>query len=63
LASQRRVAFSRITSKTGCSSPGELLMIRSTSEVAVCCFNASDNSRVRACSASNERAFAIAITA
>jgi hypothetical protein len=25
---------------TGCSSPGELLMTRSTSEVAACCSNA-----------------------
>ena len=37
LASQMRVAFSSIVSNTGCSSPGELLMTFSTSEVAVCC--------------------------
>ena len=34
-----------------------------TSEVAVCCSSASDNSRVRACTSSNSRTFSIAITA
>ena len=33
---------------TGASSPGELEMTRSTSEVAVCCSRASASSRVRA---------------
>ena len=37
LASQMRVAFPRIASKTGCNSPGELEMTSSTSLVAVCC--------------------------
>jgi hypothetical protein len=47
-ASQMRVAFSSIVWNTGVSSPGELEMTRSTSEVAVCCSSASDSSRVRA---------------
>ena len=42
-----RVAFASIVWNTGVSSPGELEMTRSTSEVAVCCSNASDSSRVR----------------
>src|SRR5215470_9102848 len=50
LASQRRVAFARMAWKTGCSSPGELLMTCSTPEVAVCCSRASASSRVRASS-------------
>src|SRR5262249_23109808 len=57
LASQRRVAFASMASKTGCNSPGELPMTPSTSEVAVCCSNASErcprasaSSRVRASS-------------
>ena len=37
LASQSRVAFSSMASKTGCNSPGDELMTRSTSAVAVCC--------------------------
>ena len=37
LASQIRTAFASIASNTGSSSPGELLMTCSTSEVAVCC--------------------------
>ena len=41
LASQSRTAFANIAWNTGCSSPGELLMIRSTSDVAVCCSSAS----------------------
>ena len=36
-ASQIRTAFSSMASKTGSSSPGELEMTWSTSEVAVCC--------------------------
>src|SRR5262249_42704993 len=36
--------------RTGASSPGELEMMRSTSEVAVCCSSASASSRVRALS-------------
>src|SRR5262249_235840 len=42
LASHRRVAFASMASKTGCSSPGELLITPSTSEVAVCCSSASE---------------------
>ena len=37
LASQMRVAFSSIAWNTGSSSPGDELMTRSTSDVAVCC--------------------------
>src|SRR5882762_404762 len=36
-ARQRRVALSRMASKMGCKSCGELAMARSTSEMAVCC--------------------------
>jgi hypothetical protein len=50
LASHRRVAFASVASNTGCNSPGELEMTRSTSEVAVCCSSASASSRVRASS-------------
>jgi hypothetical protein len=58
-----RVAFSSIAQNTGSSSPGDELMTRSTSEVAVCWSNDSDSSRVRCCSASNSRTFSMAITA
>src|SRR5271170_4129549 len=44
LASQICTAFCSIAANTGCGSPGELLIIRSTSEVAVCCSNASRSS-------------------
>ena len=37
VASQMRVAFASIALKTGSSSPGELEMTFSTSDVAVCC--------------------------
>src|SRR5262249_3801468 len=63
VASQIRVAFAKMASNTGCKSPDELEMTRSTSDVAVCCSNASDSSRVRACTSSNRRTFSIAITA
>ena len=46
LASQIRVAFSSMAWNTGSSSPGDALMTRSTSAVAVCCSNASSRSRV-----------------
>src|SRR5215831_19862230 len=52
-----RVAFASMASKTGCKSPGEMEITRSTSEVAVCCSSASErcprasaSSRVRASS-------------
>ena len=48
LAPHSRVAFARIVSNTGCSSPGELEMTPSTSEVAVCCSRATASSRARA---------------
>ena len=40
-ASHRRIAFSSIASNTGARSPGEELMTRKTSAVAVCCSKAS----------------------
>ena len=58
-----RAAFSSMAWNTGSSSPGELEMTCSTSEVAVCCSSDSVSSRVRCCSASNSRTFSIAITA
>ena len=53
LASQMRVALANMVLKTGSNALGALEMMRSTSEVAVCCSNASCSSRVsRATSAS-----------
>jgi hypothetical protein len=49
-ASQRWVALARIDWKTGVSSPGDELIMRSTSEVAVCCSRASASSRLHASS-------------
>ena len=46
MASQMRKAFASIASKTGSISPGDELMILSTSEVAVCCSRASFSSRL-----------------
>ena len=63
LAPQMRTAFSSMAWNTGSSSPGELEMTLSTSEVAVCCSKDSESSRVRACTSSNSRAFSIAMTA
>ncbi len=51
-----RAAFSSIVANTGCNSPCELEMTRSTSAVAVCC---SSDSR----SSLNSRTFSMAITA
>ncbi len=50
LAWQIRTAFASTASNTGSSLPGELEMMRSTSEVAVCCSSASASSRVRSSS-------------
>jgi hypothetical protein len=54
LAWQIRTAFSSMALNTGSSSPGELLMTCSTSEVAICCSSASlsffSRSRARALS-------------
>jgi hypothetical protein len=58
-----RVAFSSIFSNTGLSSPGELEMTLSTSEVAVCCSSASDRSSVRWRSSLSSRVFSMAMTA
>ena len=63
LAPHRSVAFASITSKTGCKSPGELLMTLSTSDVAVCCSSDSVRSSVRWCSSLSSRAFSMAMTA
>ena len=58
LASQMRVAFSSMAWNTGSSSPGELEMTCSTSEVAVCC-SAADLVR----SSLSSRVFSMAMTA
>ena len=63
LASQMRVAFSSMALNTGSSSPGELEMTLSTSEVAVCCSSDSVRSSVRWRTSSNSRTFSMAITA
>jgi hypothetical protein len=57
LASQSRTAFASMASKIGASSPDELEIICSTSEVAFCCSRASASSRVRAltCSCTSAR--------
>ena len=60
LASHSRVAFASMASNTGSSSPGELEMTRSTSEVAVCCSNASAMARA---AVSTSRKLAAAIVA
>jgi hypothetical protein len=51
-----RTAFSSIAWNTGSSSPGELLMTPSTSDVAVCCCSDSRSSL-------SSRVFSMAITA
>src|SRR6516165_5572197 len=56
VASQMRVAFSSMAWNTGARSPGELLIIRNTSAVAVCC---SSDCR----SSLSSRAFSMAMTA
>ena len=63
LASQMRVAFASMASNTGSSSPGELLMTFSTSEVAVCCSSDSLKSSVRWRSSLSSRVFSMAMTA
>ena len=57
-----RIAFASMAWNTGSSSPGELLMTLSTSEVAVCCSSDSLKSSVRWRSPSS-RTFSMAITA
>jgi hypothetical protein len=47
LASQSRVACASMAWNTGSSSPGELEITCKTSEVAACCSNACESSRVR----------------
>ena len=51
-----RVAFARIASKTGFTSPGDELMTLSTSDVAVCCSSVSRSSL-------SSRVFSMAMTA
>ena len=58
-----RVAFSSMAWKTGSSSPGELEMTLSTSEVAVCCSNDSLRSVVRWRNSLSSRVFSMAMTA
>ena len=58
-----RVAFSSIAWNTGSSSPGELEMTLSTSEVAVCCSSDSERSSVRWRSSLSSRVFSMAMTA
>ena len=62
LASQSRVAFASMVWNTGSSSPGELEITCSTSEVAVCCSSASEIV-VRWRSSLNRRVFSMAMTA
>ena len=52
-----------IALKTGSSSPGELEMTLSTSDVAVCCSSDSESSRCGLVLRSNSRTFSMAITA
>jgi hypothetical protein len=52
-----------MVSNTGSSSPGELEITWSTSDVAVCCSSASVSSAVRCCASLNNRTFSMAITA
>ena len=63
LASQMRAAFSSMALNTGSSSPGELEMTLSTSEVAVCCSSDSLRSSVRWRSSLSSRVFSMAMTA
>ena len=63
LASQMRTAFASMVANTGSRSPGELLMTRSTSDVAVCCSRASPRSLVRRRSSLSSRVFSMAMTA
>ena len=55
-AAQRRLALLRRFWKTGSNSPGDELMTRNTSDVAVCCSNDSRNSF-------SSRVFSMAMTA
>ena len=56
MASQMRTAFASIASNTGSSSPGELLMTCSTSDVAASCSSASSRSCFRRSNCSAESA-------
>ena len=62
-ASQTRRVCQHGPWNTGSSSPGELLMTFSTSEVAVCCSSDSDRSSVRWRSSLSSRVFSMAMTA
>src|SRR5215472_1770830 len=50
-----RVAFASMASKTGCKSPGEPEITRSTSDVAVCCSSASASFFFRSALAARRR--------
>ena len=54
-AAQMRVAFASVAWNTGSSSPGDELMMRKTSAVAVCC---SSNRPIRRCAAVQPRTVA-----
>src|SRR5712692_4178529 len=61
--SHSRTALRAMTSNTGWTSVGELLITRRISAVAVCCSRDSVRSRLRASSSLNRRAFSTAMTA
>src|SRR5262249_37328325 len=63
LICETNFALASMVWNTGSSSPGDVEMTCSTSEVAVCCSSALLSPRVRACTSSNNRTFSIAITA
>ena len=56
-------AFFNMAWKTVSNAPGDALMMRSTSDVAVCCSNASVRSVVRCRNSLSNRAFSMAMTA
>jgi hypothetical protein len=58
-----RTAFSSMVWNTGSSSPGELDMMLSTSDVAVCCSSDSVRSSVRWRNPLSRRVFSMAMTA
>jgi len=62
-ASQTRAALSSMVWKTGLNSPGDELMTRRTSDVAICCSSDSLRSSVRWRSSLSNRVFSMAMTA
>ena len=63
LASQMRIALASMAWNTGSNSPGDELMTRSTSDVAVCCSSDSVRSVVRWRNSLSSRVFSMAMTA